>query len=78
MGYDGDGVRKGEVARALDRFQGSGLQSGFLRARAPGPGCRGAAWRCYAYAEQKYSSLRFLHVHRVQVKNAVSSYSQAW
>lgn len=34
MGYDGDGVRKGEVARALDRFQGSGLQSGFLRARA--------------------------------------------
>lgn len=34
MGYDGDGVRKGEVARALDRFQGSGLQSGFLGARA--------------------------------------------
>ena len=47
-------------------------------ARVPGPGCRGAAWRCYAYAEQKYSSLRFLHVHRVQVKNAVSSYAQAW
>ena len=32
-GYDGDGVRKGEVARALDRFRGSGLPFGFLRAR---------------------------------------------
>lgn len=33
VGYDEDGVRKGEVGRAPDRFQGSGLQVGFLRAR---------------------------------------------
>ena len=32
VGDDGDRVRNGEVARAPDRFQGSGLQFGYLRA----------------------------------------------